>query len=148
MHKEEQGAAEIRIKLENSTITVHHFDGTLLHSRSAIEGDWSKIWAVLKPTGVKGYRDLSPEEVEQYADENALNIETEENYREAAIKVFELKYMDAINAFFNQWGINIQGICNEAGIAKQYLNRCRKNRELPGQKVMDKLLPIMNKYGF
>lgn len=148
MHKEEQGAAEIRVKLENSTITVYHFDGTLLHSRSAIAGDWSKIWSVLKPTGVNGYRDLSPEEIEQYADENALNIETEENYREAAIKVFELKYMDAINTFFNQPGINITGVCSEAGIAKQYLNRCRKDKVLPGPKVMDKLLPVLTKYGF
>lgn len=53
-----------------------------------------------------------------------------------------------LNDFFNQWGINIQGVCNEADISKQYLNRCRKEGVLPGEKVMEKLLPILIKYGF
>lgn len=50
--------------------------------------------------------------------------------------------------FLVQPGINIAGICSEAGIAQQYLNRCRKAGELPGPKVLAKLLPVMVKYGF
>lgn len=53
-----------------------------------------------------------------------------------------------LETFFTQPGINITGICLEAGIAKQYLNRCRKEKSLPGPKVMEKLLPVLNKYGF
>jgi hypothetical protein len=53
-----------------------------------------------------------------------------------------------LNAFLIQPGINIQGICDEAGIAKQYLNRCRKNNKLPGREVLDKLVPVIIKYGF
>lgn len=53
-----------------------------------------------------------------------------------------------IDAFFKQPGINLTGVCNEAGIAKQYLNRCRKEGVLPGAKVMEKLIPVMVKYGF
>lgn len=50
--------------------------------------------------------------------------------------------------FLSQPGINIAGICAEAGIAQQPLNRCRKEKKLPGKKVLDKMLPIMAKYGF
>lgn len=53
-----------------------------------------------------------------------------------------------LETFLLQPGINIAGICSEAGITQQYLNRCRKAGELPGSKVMAKLLPVMVKYGF
>jgi len=53
-----------------------------------------------------------------------------------------------IETFFTQPGINLTGVCSEAGITKQYLNRCRKDKTLPGPKVLVKLLPVMVKYGF
>lgn len=53
-----------------------------------------------------------------------------------------------LEAFLVQPGINIQGVCDEAGIAKQYLNRCRKDKILPGRKVLEKLVPVLTKYGF
>lgn len=54
----------------------------------------------------------------------------------------------SIESFFTQPGINLTGVCQEAGITKQYLNRCRKDKVLPGPKVMEKLVPVMKKYGF
>lgn len=37
------------------------------------------------------YRDLPYNDVQDFADENGLNIDTEENYREAAIMLFNRK---------------------------------------------------------
>jgi len=54
----------------------------------------------------------------------------------------------AFETFLVRPGINIAGICKEAGIAQQYLNRCRLVKKLPGEKVMVRLLPIVKKYGF
>lgn len=109
MNIKEKGAAEIRVKLEDSTITVYHFDGTELFSRPAVAGDWGRIWLTLKPL------QLTPQ---------------------------------SLNAFLEQPGINLTGVCKEAGITKQHLNRCRKDGALPGEKVMDKLLPVLTKYGY
>lgn len=111
MENAKRGAAEIRVKLENSTIEIYHFDGSLLHTRPAVAGDWCRIWRVLKPAAAE----ISPTQ---------------------------------LDAFLEQPGINITGICEEAGITKQYLNRCRKDKTLPGEKVLNKLLPILIKYGF
>jgi hypothetical protein len=41
---------------------------------------------------VKSYRDLNYDEVEKYAEKNMLNIETEENFRQAAIELYYVKY--------------------------------------------------------
>lgn len=53
-----------------------------------------------------------------------------------------------LETFLVQPGINIAGICQEADITQQYLNRCRKAGKLPGPEVIAKLLPVIIKYGF
>lgn len=50
--------------------------------------------------------------------------------------------------FLTQKGINIAGICEQSDVSQIYLNRCRKRGVLPGKKFMDKLLPVIKKYGF
>src|SRR6476646_4105673 len=111
MDNTEKGAAEIRIKLENSIITVCHFDGSFLFNKQAIAGDWSRLWVAIR----KQSEPLTPQQLDK---------------------------------FLSPPGVNLTGICKEAGIAKQYLNRCRKDKVLPGKSIFDKLLPVLIRYGF
>ncbi len=53
-----------------------------------------------------------------------------------------------LEAFLIRPAINIAGLCGEADVSQIYLNRCRARGVLPGKKFMDKLLPVMKKYGF
>ena len=50
--------------------------------------------------------------------------------------------------FLDQPGINVKGICAEAGITEPPLYRRIKEKKLPGAKSMTKLLPVLKKYGF
>jgi hypothetical protein len=110
MENKQQGAAEIRLTLENSTITAYHFDGTELFSKPAIKGDWERIWSAIHAVP-------------------------------APVTPTELK------AFLEQPGINLTGICKEAGITKQPLYRYLNAGRLPGAKMLEKLLPVLRKYG-
>lgn len=45
----ETGAASLRIELKNGTIYVYHgTSGDLLFSKTAFEGDWSKMFDQIK----------------------------------------------------------------------------------------------------
>lgn len=53
---------------------------------------------------------------------------------------------DVIN-FFSQLGINKSGVCEETGIARQYLNRMLSAKDITITSL-GRLMPTMIKYGF
>ncbi len=53
-----------------------------------------------------------------------------------------------LKEFLAQPGINVKGICTEAGITEPALYRRLKETKLPGPKCMAKLEPVLRKYGF
>lgn len=52
-----------------------------------------------------------------------------------------------IEEFFNQAGINKTGICKESGITIQYVNRVLNWTEPLTHETLQKLAPVMIKYG-
>lgn len=55
---------------------------------------------------------------------------------------------EALKSFLARPGINVKGICTEAGIAEPPLYRYLKAGRLPGKKMLAKLLPVLRSYGF
>lgn len=53
-----------------------------------------------------------------------------------------------LEAFLARPGINLKGICREAGVTQQPLYRYLNAGRLPGKKMLAKLLPVMRRYGF
>lgn len=53
-----------------------------------------------------------------------------------------------IDDFLHRPGINIAGLCKEAGITQQPLHHRLKTKKLPGRKMLEKLLLAMRKYGW
>lgn len=56
--------------------------------------------------------------------------------------------IDQLNEFFSRPGINKSGICKEAGISQQYLNKVLKGEHKLTDKFKGKLLLIISEYGF
>ena len=50
--------------------------------------------------------------------------------------------------FFSRKGINKSGICKEAGVTHQYLNRILKGTQPVTDTFIAKLLPVMKAYGY
>lgn len=50
--------------------------------------------------------------------------------------------------FFAQKGINKSGICVEAGVSHQYLNRILNGTQPLTDSFLNKLLPVIKRYGF
>lgn len=53
-----------------------------------------------------------------------------------------------LKEFLSRPGINVSGLCKESGVLQPYLARCLSEKKLPGKKAMQKLLPVMQKYGW
>jgi transcriptional regulator with XRE-family HTH domain len=53
-----------------------------------------------------------------------------------------------LEKFFAQKGINKAGICKEAGVSHQYLNRILAGTQPITETFLNKLLPIIKSYGF
>lgn len=53
-----------------------------------------------------------------------------------------------LKEFCSQPGINVRGVCKEANLSYNYIQNKLSKEELPGKKVLGKLLPAMKKYGF
>lgn len=53
-----------------------------------------------------------------------------------------------IQEFFNRPGINKSGICNEAGITQQYLNRILRSTQPITDSFLSKIIPVLKTYGF
>jgi transcription elongation factor Elf1 len=88
---------------------------------------------------------------ENHSDKNAHFIsmecehcgeEVEECLCDSAIGVKQLKQ------FFDKPGINKSGICEEAGITQQYLNRVLNETQPLSYGIIEKLIPVMIEYGF
>ena len=56
--------------------------------------------------------------------------------------------LERIRAFFEMPGITKAGICKEAGISQQYLNRVLFRRADPSGKFLLKIVPAMILYGY
>lgn len=56
--------------------------------------------------------------------------------------------LEKLKFFFLQKGINKSGICSEAGISQQYLNRILKETQPLTSTFEKKILPVLKKYGF
>jgi len=55
---------------------------------------------------------------------------------------------DQIKEFFSRPGINKAGICMEAGITQQYLNRICKGTQPITDSFISKIIPVLESYGF
>lgn len=55
---------------------------------------------------------------------------------------------DRLIEFFSQPGINKSGICEEAGISQQHLNRVLRGSQRITDAFLAKLLPVLRSYGF
>lgn len=55
---------------------------------------------------------------------------------------------EQIEEFFNRPGINKSGICIEAGITQQYLNRILRGTQPITESFISKIVPILESYGF
>lgn len=55
---------------------------------------------------------------------------------------------EKIKEFFNRPGINKSGICIEAGITQQYLNRILRGTQPITDSFLSKIIPILESYGF
>jgi hypothetical protein len=55
---------------------------------------------------------------------------------------------EQIQVFFNRPGINKSGLCHQAGVAPQNLNKCLRGEQEFTQAMLAKLLPVMEKYAF
>lgn len=53
-----------------------------------------------------------------------------------------------IQDFFNRPGINKSGICIEAGITQQYLNRILRGTQPITDSFLSKIIPVLESYGF
>lgn len=73
---------------------------------------------------------------------------TEESGKTTILPDPDILTFPKLEAFLIRPAINIAGLCSEADVSQIYLNRCRARGVLPGNKFMDKLLPVMKKYGF
>lgn len=56
--------------------------------------------------------------------------------------------VEFLNAFFEQKGINKAGVCQEADITQQYLNRILREVQPITHSFLSKLIPVISKYGF
>ncbi len=55
---------------------------------------------------------------------------------------------ELLTKFFNQPGINKSGICLEADISQQYLNRVLNGTQPITYGLLSKLIPVLAMYGF
>lgn len=55
---------------------------------------------------------------------------------------------DQLQAFFQQDGINKSGVCKEAGLSIHYINLILKGERALTPTTIEKLLPVMRKYGY
>jgi len=55
---------------------------------------------------------------------------------------------EQIEEFFNRPGINKSGICIEAGITQQYLNRILRGTQPITDSFIKKIIPVLESYGF
>lgn len=55
---------------------------------------------------------------------------------------------EQIKNFFNRPGINKSGICIEAGITQQYLNRILRGTQPITDSFLSKIIPVLESYGF
>lgn len=55
---------------------------------------------------------------------------------------------EKLEKFFAQKGINKAGICLEAGVSHQYLNRILNGTQPLTDSFLSKLLPVIKSYGF
>lgn len=53
-----------------------------------------------------------------------------------------------LKKFFDRPGINKAGICKEAGLSQQYVNRILSGRQPLTDSFLEKLLPVCKNYGF
>lgn len=56
--------------------------------------------------------------------------------------------IETLDAFLHRPGINIAGICKEAGVTIQYVLRCLSDKRPPGKKAWTKLHSVLIKYGW
>lgn len=54
----------------------------------------------------------------------------------------------SLQSFFSRPGINKSGVCKEANITLQYLNRVLAGTQPVTEKLKTKLLPILKSYGY
>ena len=55
---------------------------------------------------------------------------------------------EQLESFFTRPGINKSGICQEAGITMQYLNRVLRGTQPVTDGLLDKIIPVLENYGF
>lgn len=53
-----------------------------------------------------------------------------------------------LKEFFKRPGINKSGICIEAGITQQYLNRILRGTQPITDSFISKIIPVLESYGF
>lgn len=57
-------------------------------------------------------------------------------------------FKESLIEFFTRPGINKSGVCKEANITLQYLNRVLAGTQPVTEKLKSKLLPILKTYGY
>lgn len=55
---------------------------------------------------------------------------------------------ESLLSFFTRSGINKSGVCKEAKITQQYLNRVLAGKQPLTDKLQKKLLPVIKSYGY
>lgn len=56
--------------------------------------------------------------------------------------------LENLKKFLDQPGINVSGICQEAGLDPSYLRKILKGDRTLTQDTINKLEPVLNNYGF